>query len=221
MKPNLPPPPIIIRCTFDQSKTNGFPFLLEEARRGQFEEQRLTDGKRESVRYSTIFTLTPDLEWVKTVLAFAQALRFERRAQVTVNGLVVPPREVASILECYYHSLQCSDPRGHCWAPGIVHDAARTRAGQRAIDRTLAMAFTNLEVGEEERMEPEPPWFFPCRLASPSASRISRDHPASLLAQVEAVLAKADCTWCPQLRLTEWDARYGGHLQRTDEPQRP
>lgn len=230
------PSPLTIQWTFTPSKSLNFPVTLIRARQGDFTEQRTTEGKRESIVYTTTFTFLPTLEAMTPALLFAESIHQERSAQATVNGLAVRPQDIARVLNCYYHSLQCSDPRGYCWVPIFLRGKKRTRpvdhdfeiargAGGAYLSELteFAQEIKAEDEAEEADRKPEPPWYFPCRLAQPRAYDLNRSHPASIRSQTDSVLVREGCHWCPQLRLLdEWDIRYGHGGQDTDEqPQKP
>jgi hypothetical protein len=50
-------------------------------------------------------------------------------------------------------------------------------------------------------------WLFPCRLASGYASEVGIFNPAILRAQVEGVIVRRECDWCPQLQLNVWEGK--------------
>jgi len=231
-------PPRTFTWTFPHSRSPQLPMILELARQGQYEERRVCEGKKETLVYTTTFTLTPDPQSIRTLMRCAEVMGRVRGASVTIDGL--PPAHrygLQDILHCYARSLQLSDPRGYCWVPDKLDDptadAQRERAFQQRLEKVAATVagmqarlddpvlydLQHPHEGEEEEEEdatnaeepPTPLWLFPCRLATSYASiqRPSRQHPASLRSQVEGRLVERGCLWCPALRLDEWTERYG------------
>jgi hypothetical protein len=129
-------------------------------------------------------------------------------AHALVEGKQMTIPSVAMVLRCYEKSFLSSDARAYGWK---LHTLLEDQS--KVTSYPVNIALFSCSPAPPPPPPPQPRiWFFPCRLTVGRAAHIALSHPASLRAQVEAVLADSDAHWCPRLQnLDQWDLDQWGH----------
>lgn len=205
--------PTQITIHFLQSRSPRFPLLLELAQQlahagnGRFTEQTMGEGKS-ALRTYQITLPGVEQSSARSLLAFGQAIEGLAGTTIAVNELSVTWYRATEVLACYLRSFIPSDWRAHCWA------ATQNPFGERLRSRGLTLHVSVESAQDTERRElaqgaevaQRAVWFFPCKLAAGSATHLELTHPATIRAQVEALLVSYECHWCPRLaNLDDWD----------------
>lgn len=218
-----PIPQIII--TFPRSRSPMFPLSLDLAKRieveghGTYEERRLSAGQRRLPVYQvTLRRVTP-----ASALCLAELVRSlsSRGPSMTVNGCRLTWLRVAPVLDCYLRSCAVSDWRAYCWVPArnpfntFPRLPLTVRLSLSLTDPSPSPDARTAQGNQDHPVTAHSDWFAPCQRIHRYIAALMRDaHPAGLRAQVEALLAREECHWCPRVQhLDEWDLLQWGRVR--------